>query len=261
MHEILRHLPADSFVLDLGCAMGSFADVSTAAKAIRLDQDKPTGGVGTRFVQGDAGKLPFGDRTFAAVIANHSLEHFEEADAALREIGRVLRSDGALFIAVPDASTITDKLYRWLAGGGGHVNSFTSATDLAARIERGTGFPHVATIVLYSSLSFLNSRNSPRPRPLPLILLGGGSEGSLRIYSWLSRRLDRWLHTRTSVYGWALYFGRVDVDSETGANVCIRCGSGVSVAFLAAGSLIRGVFPGVRVFECPGCGATNPFFE
>jgi ubiquinone/menaquinone biosynthesis C-methylase UbiE len=41
-----------------------------------------------RFVQGDAARLPFADKTFAAVISNHSLEHFDDLAGALREIGR-----------------------------------------------------------------------------------------------------------------------------------------------------------------------------
>jgi SAM-dependent methyltransferase len=261
MHEILNHLPSDSFVLDLGCSKASFAQEITAATAIRLDREVPRGLTIPRFVQGDAAKLPFADRTFAAVVSNHSLEHFDELDAALHEIGRVLRADGALFVAVPDASTLTDKIYRWLARGGGHVNPFISAAELAARIERATGLRHSGTRILYSSLSFLNLRNSPRPRPRRLILLGGGTEWSLCLYTWLSRRLDRYLNTRTSVYGWALYFGHVaqPIDTATWTNVCIRCGSGAPLSLLTEKSLVRSVFPALRVYECPCCGATNPF--
>ena len=54
----------------------------------------------------------------------------------LAEIGRVLKPPGALYIAVPDASTFGDRLYRWLTWGGGHVNAFTSARELAATIEQ-----------------------------------------------------------------------------------------------------------------------------
>jgi hypothetical protein len=82
-------------------------------------------------------------------------------------------------------------------------------------------------------------------------------------YAWLSRRLDRRFHTRTSVYGWALYFGSIDEPIATGTwvNVCIRCGSGSSAASLAAQNLVRRRFWGLRTFQCPECGATNPLAE
>ena len=261
MHEILRELPPGSRALDLGCSTGSFALESTAARVIRLDRQAPRSASLARFVQADAAQLPFPDGSFAAVISNHSLEHFDNPDAVLDEIRRVLRKGGALFVAVPDASTVTDKLYRWLAKGGGHLNPFTSATELAARIERRTGLRHRGTRLLYSSLSFLNSRNSPHPRPRRLRLLGGGAEWSLFLCTWLSRQLDRCLKTRTRVYGWALYFGDVagPIDAEPWVNVCIRCGNGLPASVLTGEGRVRSLFRVLRVFRCPHCGATNPF--
>lgn len=249
MHEILRALPTGSFVLDLGCDAGSFPSSATAATVIRLDLERPNDAC--NFVQADASQLPFASQSFAGVICNHSLEHFTDLPAVLREIGRVIRSDGALFISVPDASTFTDKLYRWLARGGGHVNAFTAPDPVVDAVESATGLRHVATRLLYSSLSFLNRRNSPRPIPKRLLLLGGGHEFSLFIYAWLSRRVDRIFGSRTSIYGWAFYFGSIAARIETEAwpNVCIRCGSAVPAHQLSAPR-----------WRCPNCGAVNPFF-
>jgi SAM-dependent methyltransferase len=157
MHEIIANLPADSIVLDLGCAKGSFARANTRAAVVRFDRDLPTSIPSEVVVQGDAGRLPFRDSCIHAIVANHSLEHFEDLQDCLREIGRVIRPEGALFVAVPDASTFTDKLYRWLARGGGHVNPFVAPEQLVNAIEQATGLKHVATRTLCSSLSFLES--------------------------------------------------------------------------------------------------------
>ena len=209
MYEILKTLPAGSYVLDLGCADGSFRSNATAATVIRADRDAPrhtNDDKGALRVQADAANLPFVPVSFTAVISNHSLEHFDALDDTLREIARIISRDGgSLFVAVPDSSTLTDIIYRWLARGGGHVNAFTSAKDLARTIQNATGLPHVSTRVLCSSLSFLNRRNAPRPMPRRAMLLGAGYEWSLFAYAFLSRRLDRLLGWRTSVYGWALY--------------------------------------------------------
>jgi SAM-dependent methyltransferase len=194
--------------------------------------------------------LPFADECFAAVISNHSLEHFDELGAVLAEIGRVVKRDGALFVAVPDASTLTDKIYRWLGRGGGHVNRFTRAGDVVQAIEQGTGLRHAATKTLWSSLSFLNRRGAPRPLPRRLWLVGGGFEPVLRAYVRLSRRIDRWFGTRTGLYGWAFYFGEgyECVDTTAWVNVCIRCGSGFPESLLK----------GRRTYRCPNCGTPNP---
>jgi SAM-dependent methyltransferase len=230
---------------------------------VRIDREPPANRGATQFIQADAARLPFAHQTFAAVISNHSLEHFDDFTSALREIGRVITPNGSLFIAVPDASTLTDKLYRWLARGGGHVNAFTSASETAAAIEHATGLPHVATRLLYSSLSFLNRRNAPRPVPQRLLLLGAGYEWSLFVYTWMSRRLDRWLNTRTSIYGWAFYFGKVvqPINTNAWVNVCIRCGSGCPAISLKRQLLVHSNFLGLRIWRCPECGASNPFAD
>lgn len=152
----------------------------------------------------------------------------------------------------------TASIGGWRAGG--HVNAFISPTALAAQIEKATGLPHVATRVLCSSLSFLNRKHAPQPRAL---LIGGGHEWSLFLYTWLSRRLDRFLGTRSSVYGWALYFGNIPepVGAETWLNVCIGCGAGHSALSLQQGDTVRQGLLGVRTFQCPACQTINPFAE
>jgi SAM-dependent methyltransferase len=249
LHEILANLASGSRVLDLGCDEGSFRASRTPAITVRLDRDVPRAR-DAAFVCGDASHLPFADGSFAAVISNHSLEHFDDLEGVLREIRRVVRPDGALFVAVPDASTLTDRIYRWLGRGGGHVNAFTNAGDLAAQIERATGLRHVATRTLWSSLSFLNRTRAPRPLPLRLWLVGGGFEAVLRGYVRLSRGLDRRFGTRTGLYGWAFYFGSIPgvVDTSEWRNVCVRCGSG------SPDEAVRGK----RSYECASCGARNP---
>ena len=249
MHEILRNLAMGDLVLDLGCDEGSFPAASTRAVTVRLDRDVPRSR-DAAFVQGDAGRLPFADASFAAVISNHSLEHFEDLDGVLHEIRRVARADCVLFVAVPDASTLTDRIYRWLGKGGGHVNRFTRAEDVAAKIARDTGLRHVATRDLWSSLSFLNRKCAPRPLPLRLWLLGGGFEAVLRGYVRVSRWVDRRFGTRTGAYGWAFYFGHAPepVDTTAWVNVCIRCGSGIPAGGLPVG----------KEYRCPVCGTRNP---
>jgi len=248
-------------VLDLGSGAGSFDASALPFTTIRADLDRPERPT-TNFTQANAARLPFADRTFDAVISNHSLEHFEDLAGALAEIGRVLKVEGALYIAVPDASTFADRLYRWLARGGGHVNPFTSATELAGTIERATGLPHVATRTLFSALSYLNRKNHRSTPPRRLLLVGGGSEFSLHLFNCAARFSDRVFGTRWGVYGWALYFGSfpVPIETEVWSNICIRCGSGTQSHWLRYKNLVRRRFFW-RVYRCPTCGTVNLLSE
>lgn len=258
MHEILESLPPGSLVLDLGSGAGSFAK-PPEARVVRLDLEPPPGGSTEPFVQARAEELPFRDGSFAAVIANHSLEHIDDLPGALKEVGRVVRDRGAFFASVPDAGTFTDILYRWLARGGGHVNAFTQERQVVEMAERLTGLRFAGSRVLLSSLSFLNRRNAPAPRPRKLLLLGGGAEWTLRVYVFFSRLLDRLFGTRFSVYGWAFYFGAIPrpIDTQVWANVCVGCGSGCSREELVSSNRIQRSWIFLRSYECPVCGVRN----
>jgi len=260
VNELLTNLSPGARVLDVGCGGGSFI-ASQPLTVVGIDLEAVSPGP-VNFARADAARLPFPDRCFDLVVSNHSLEHFEDLAGALQEIARVVKPDGALYVSVPDATTFSDKLYRWLARGGGHVNPFSSAKQLASTIEGATGLKHVATRTLCTSLSFLNRKNARSRRPRKLLLLGGGTEASLLLFTWLSRALDRLLHTRLSVYGWALYFGHIHapLDCRTWSNVCVRCGSGHPSQLLEQNQLVRRRLL-FSMYTCPSCGARNMFSD
>ena len=250
MHEILRSAAATDWVLDLGSQHGSFPPDATSGRVVRLDLEVRSA-PGVFAIQADAAHLPFRDGTFARAVANHSFEHFENLDAAVGEFGRVLAPYAQAYVAVPDASTLADRLYRWLARGGGHLNAFVESDDLAGRISRAIALPHAATRLLHSGFTFANRRNAVGRPPRRLWLLGGGFEPSVRWATWTFRQLDRLYGTRLSVYGWAFYFGRVhNVDTTPWPNVCIRCGAGHPSRVLSRAR---------RAYACPQCGVRNMF--
>ena len=261
MHEVLRKLPPGARVLDLGCAGGSFDSGGSQFTVLRIDLERDDRQP-ANFAQADAAKLPFPADSFEAVISNHSLEHFENLQECLAEIGRIVKPDGALYVAVPDATTLSDRLYRWLARGGGHVNPFSSDRELAQTIEHATGLQHVATRTLCASLSCFNRRNRRARAPRRLWLIGGGTPASLLFINYSLRLADRFLHTRLSVYGWAFYFGNVatPIDCRTWSNVCIRCGSGHASDWLRQQNLVRRHFL-AATYHCPVCGTTNLFTD
>jgi hypothetical protein len=247
-------------VLDLGSAEGSFDEALFPDLAcIRVDLE-PRPGQSKHFVQADVARLPFRAQIADAVICNHSLEHFTALELSVQEIGRVIKPTGALFVSIPDCSTITDRLYRWLARGGGHVNQVDDPSGLIRTIESATDLPHCATRLLCTSLSFLNSRN-PRAHVTNGLSNLGNTEPALALITWLMRKLDKIFGTRTGVYGWAFYFGQVKepIDARVWSNLCVRCGSAHSSEYLRTTNRVLGAV--LRRYVCPTCGAINLFTE
>ena len=242
MDEILRSLPRGARVLDLGCRDGSFrAEAYPALTVIRLDRDRPVNGV-----QADAARLPFPDHCFDAVISNHSLEHMDALGSVLQEVGRVVRPDGSLYVAVPDAATFSDRLYRWIYHGGGHVNPFRDPDELALTITRATGLPLVARRTLHASFLYLERHHfHPRP-PRRMWLFANGDQRVIVALSYVARVLG------LSEYGWAFWFGRIPetIDTRAWTNVCVHCGCGCPAELLAE----TGPW-----YRCERCGTRNLF--
>lgn len=265
MHEILRNLEDGALVLDLGSgATGSISrDAYPTLRIVRLDEQFHQSSGDGLFVQGDAARLAFRDNAFDAVISNHSLEHIGDLSAALGEIGRVLRENGSLYVSVPDASSLTDKTYRWLFAGGGHVNAITLPDEFAREIVAATGLTFVAWRVLHSSLIFLGRhRHDARPSR-KLWLFGGGAPWFVACLTYGLRQCDRVLRTRWSVYGWAVYFGdiREEIDTVAWTNVCVSCGAGQSANSLTSNGEVRRVLLVIRYYRCGACGQWNLFTE
>ena len=85
----------------------------------------------------------------------------------------------------------------------------------------------------------------------------GDRDFSLFLATYILRLLDRFLGTRLSFYGWALYFGNAPdrIDDGCWTNVCIRCGSGHPSDRLLC------VLPFLPAYRCPACGTLNLFTD
>ena len=256
MYEILEYLHPGARVLDLGCRNGSFPiNFRDDISVIRVDLEKTA--IAGSFVQADAQHLPFPSKSFDAVILNHTLEHMANLKLSLQEIGRVVKSCGAAFVAVPDARTLGDRIYRKVyRDAGGHVNLFDSPEKLERMVSWYFGMPHIATRTLLTSFNYLNRNNTRdlavrrqlRVPALPEFPLACAAAGA--------RLLDRHFKTRTGIYGWAMYFGQhpFPVDLSVSSNVCVRCGQGRSAA-----ELIEKCQFYMSTYRCPDCGGLNFF--
>jgi SAM-dependent methyltransferase len=58
-------------------------------------------------LRSDLRQLPHPDNVFDLIVASHVLEHVDRDGDAIRELSRVLRPDGTLFVAVPVVADMT----------------------------------------------------------------------------------------------------------------------------------------------------------
>ncbi|MEQ8655220.1 MAG: methyltransferase domain-containing protein [Kiloniellales bacterium] len=103
--------PKGGALLDLACGTGLLARTAQqrmgpGAKITGLDRNPGMLAVAKReapdidWREGMAERLPFADASFDAVVSNFGLMFFEDRNAALEEVYRVLRPDGRMVIAV-----------------------------------------------------------------------------------------------------------------------------------------------------------------
>jgi ubiquinone/menaquinone biosynthesis C-methylase UbiE len=126
--DTLIKLPVESRILELGCGSGEMwkecASRIPAGWVITLT-DLSDGmldatwrnlvplGRNFKFEQMDAQSIPYGDKSFDAVIANHMLYHVPDLEMALAEIKRVLKDDGHLITTTVGNAHIQE-IVQWL---------------------------------------------------------------------------------------------------------------------------------------------------
>ena len=98
-------------ILDIGCGPGLLAKefasrsakffvkgIDTSPEAIKMAKKHCKSLRNTDFVVGDASSLPFPESSFNLVVCKDSLHHFGDIKKALKEMKRVLKPNGILYI-------------------------------------------------------------------------------------------------------------------------------------------------------------------
>lgn len=114
-------------------------------------------------------KLPFPDNYFDAVTLWHVLEHLDSPNIVLREIRRVLKKGGKLFIELPNKNSALLKLFK---------NNYTWII-----------VPEHVAYYSDMSLKYLFSKNKFKP-----VKIGYPIKGSLNFIYSIKNTLDSFLH-------------------------------------------------------------------
>ncbi len=121
-------LPADAKILELGCGPGYLWMENTSRIPQGWDitlSDLSAGmidsawrnlvatGRSFKFKEIDVQEIPFEGGMFDAVIANHMLYHVPDRKQALKEMARILKTDGILFAATNGQDHLRE-MWEWL---------------------------------------------------------------------------------------------------------------------------------------------------
>ena len=156
-------------LLDFGSGWGSVLNEAERAgwraTGIEVDERKIAfcREQGLNAVYGDLLHQPFAAATFDAAIAEQVFEHLYSPVGYMKELHRVLRPDGVLYVAVPNFGSIAAKLRgpQWST----FTRQATCATSIAARSLTS---PNVAASKSSNRIMYPAGRARSRERPTGL---------------------------------------------------------------------------------------------
>lgn len=112
-----------SRVLDAGAGTGQYRELFAHCDYRTLDFAREPGTIGryaTLDYEADLTAIPVADESFEVVLCTEVLEHVPEPVAVVRELARVLKRGGRLFLTAPLGSWLHQEPYHYYGGYSPH---------------------------------------------------------------------------------------------------------------------------------------------
>jgi malonyl-CoA O-methyltransferase len=150
--DTVAHL--QGVVLDLGCGTGFLTQelapycdkaalVALDLAQMMLERCREKMGVKSQYICADAEKLPIRAQSVNAIFSNVALQWCYPIDEALREVHRVLASEGALLFSTFGSDTLCELKTAWAnVDDFVHVNDFYTLGNLQSALENA-GFVNI----------------------------------------------------------------------------------------------------------------------
>jgi SAM-dependent methyltransferase len=162
----LEFAPTAADLLDVGCSTGYVLEAGRRLGLRAVGADTSEFAVRTCRERGYAAEvgqltaLPFADASFDVVTAKHTLEHSAQPLQALRELRRVLRPGGVVFLIVPDVEYWKETVLRRSGSyyrpdrlGWQHAVYYSDATLARACAAAGLAPVHAGKAIYRSRLA------------------------------------------------------------------------------------------------------------
>jgi SAM-dependent methyltransferase len=106
-------------LLDVGCGNGAFVKDAIAwgwnAEGLDPDPDVAAAAsprLGARITTGTLSDMCYPNGCFSAVTMDHTIEHLHDPVSALREVFRILRPGGSVWVATPNINSLGHRLFK-----------------------------------------------------------------------------------------------------------------------------------------------------
>jgi len=111
LFKVVRNLPAQSKVLDVGAGTGGLLQLmeqtNTSFKTYGLDIGTPPEFASNgMFLRGNIVNLPFQENSFDLVVCSHVIEHLSDPFQAVAELKRVCMPEGYVYLETPSHRSI-----------------------------------------------------------------------------------------------------------------------------------------------------------
>lgn len=178
MFDHIRRYKASGRVLDVGCGVGQLLQVAQsrgyAAEGCDISPwaTEYARRAGYMVRTGELEKLGYAAQSFDICVASHTLEHVPAPVPFLQEMGRILKPDGLLVIAVPNFASVMALVMRerW-AGLKPEQHLWHFAPDTLRRLLARAGF-HTQEV---SSDPYIHHHPNPAKNVVLVALSGFGS--------------------------------------------------------------------------------------
>lgn len=142
-------VPSGARILDYGCGQASYLcdfhdrgiAISGAEIASHLVEACRNNGLDVHKVD-DFSHIPFKDGTFDIVYLMQVFEHLRDPHGFMKELARILKNGGTLYLALPNAASIWRKVFgeNWVSGWFAPFHLFFYNRDMLAKMAEEHGF-------------------------------------------------------------------------------------------------------------------------
>jgi SAM-dependent methyltransferase len=126
VYPFIDRFSKNDYVLDIGCGVGIELNITSTKADFSVGTDIDVKNLITArsflkqkskidFVRADIHFLPFKDEAFSKILCFDVIEHLRFPDRAVKEISRIVKTDGEGYIRLPNKWTVHEGLLRILA--------------------------------------------------------------------------------------------------------------------------------------------------